>query len=210
MAEQFKNKATSRLAAAITADQTTITVDSATGFPTEGNFRIIVANQEIMTVTAVSGTTFTVTRASEECAGVQVAKAATKYASVAHVLTVGSLQQGVAEWQSTDDISVITGDTTITAAMSGNVFTNEGAAGQIVFTLPAAAAGLNYTFYVYENKNLRVQTATGDQIKSGKFISIVTGHVEADEVGSLIDIIAVNSSLWVVRSMVSAWRLETS
>lgn len=96
MAEQFSNKATTTLNGAIDNSQTSITVTSATGFPTSGDFRIVVPAEgantdEIMTVTAVSGTTWTVTRASEEIAGVQTASAHSSGATVSHVLTAGGL-----------------------------------------------------------------------------------------------------------------------
>lgn len=64
MAEQIANSAQSTLAAGITNSQSTLVVQSAAGFPTLGNFRLQV-DAEIMLVTAVSSTTFTITRAVE-------------------------------------------------------------------------------------------------------------------------------------------------
>src|SRR5262249_5310784 len=79
--ERFANNVASPLAAALTAGATTLTVLSVTGpmgsFPTLGQFRVVVDN-EVMLVTAVSGTTFTVTRgyegttAAAHAAGVEV------------------------------------------------------------------------------------------------------------------------------------------
>lgn len=96
MSEQFTNKAETTLNGAINNSVTSLVVTSATGFPTTGDFRIIVspdtANEEIMTVTAVSGTTFTVTRASEAVAGTQTAQSHSNGATIAHVLTAGALQ----------------------------------------------------------------------------------------------------------------------
>lgn len=96
MAEQFTNKAQTTLNGGINNSTTSIVVTSATGFPSAGNFRIIVKAEgantdEIMTVTAVSGTTYTVTRASEAVAGVQAASAHASGAIVKHVLTAASL-----------------------------------------------------------------------------------------------------------------------
>lgn len=94
MPEQFTNRAQTTLNGAINNSVTSLTVTSASGFPTSGNFRIVVdprtATEEIMTVTDVSGTTFTVIRASESIAGVQTAFSHSDGAIVAHVLTVGS------------------------------------------------------------------------------------------------------------------------
>ena len=87
--EQFANGGISSLAAAMTDTVgTSLTVKSAVGFPTVGNFRIIVGT-EIMLVTAVQGKVFTVTRGAES------STAATHSADdpVFHTLTAGSLAQ---------------------------------------------------------------------------------------------------------------------
>ena len=87
--EQFANGGISSLATAMTDTVgTSLTVKSAVGFPTVGNFRIIVGT-EIMIVTAVQGKTFTVTR------GAEGSTAATHSAddAVFHTLTAGSLAQ---------------------------------------------------------------------------------------------------------------------
>lgn len=86
--EQFANGGLSSLDAAIDSDDTSLTVKSAVGFPTIGNFRIIVES-EIMLVTDVQGKTFTVTRAQEGTS------AASHDADIAvfHTLTAGALAQ---------------------------------------------------------------------------------------------------------------------
>lgn len=87
--EQFTNNATTTLSAAITSTgATSLSVTSASGFPSVGNFRILIGS-EILKVTAVSGTTFTVVR------GVEGTSAATHLnaSAVSLVLTAGSLTQ---------------------------------------------------------------------------------------------------------------------
>ena len=64
IAEQYVNNAISTLSSSIISTDTTLTVAAATAFPTVGNFHILVDN-EIMRVTSVSGTTFTITRGVE-------------------------------------------------------------------------------------------------------------------------------------------------
>lgn len=95
MAEVFSNKATTTLNGAINNSVVTLVVTSTTGFPTTGTFRIVVdpgtATEEIMSVTAVAGTTYTVTRASEAVAGVQTAFSHADLAPIKHVLTAGAL-----------------------------------------------------------------------------------------------------------------------
>lgn len=62
--ETYANNTSSTLASGIIAGDTTLSVASATGFPTTGQFRILI-DSEILLVTAVSGTTFTVVRGVE-------------------------------------------------------------------------------------------------------------------------------------------------
>ena len=86
--ERFANGGLSSLAAGIDDDDLALTVKSATGFPTGGNFRILIES-EIMLATAVQGNVFTVTRAQEGTS------AASHDADVAvnHILTAGALAQ---------------------------------------------------------------------------------------------------------------------
>jgi hypothetical protein len=62
--ERFANKASTTLAAGIGSGDLSLTVASAALFPTSGQFRIIIEN-EILLVSAVAGTTFTVARGQE-------------------------------------------------------------------------------------------------------------------------------------------------
>ena len=92
MTERFSNQAVTTLSAAITTTTaTSCTVTDATTFPIAGNFRIKI-DGEILLVTAVVGTTFTITR------GVEGTTAATHAsgASVIHLLTKGGLEARVA------------------------------------------------------------------------------------------------------------------
>lgn len=87
MTEQFANNAATTLSAAIeSTDDTSISVTSAAGFPESGNFRILI-DDEILLVTAVDGTTWTVTRGAESTAGTTHLSGA----AVTHVLTAGAL-----------------------------------------------------------------------------------------------------------------------
>lgn len=88
MAELFANDAASTLNGAINNSVTSLVVTSAALFPTTGNFRIKI-DTELMLVTNVSGTTFTVTR------GVEGTSAASHSNGVAitHVVTSGSLDK---------------------------------------------------------------------------------------------------------------------
>jgi hypothetical protein len=97
MPEQYVNAVSTTLAAAITTiSQTSISVSSATGFPLLGNFRILVGT-ELMLVTSVSGTTWTVTRGIESTQPYTFTIGTT----VDHILTAGALDAIRADISST-------------------------------------------------------------------------------------------------------------
>ena len=85
MSEHLANNAQTTLAASILDSDTTLTVTSSSGFPSP-NFRILV-DEELMLVTGVSGTTWTVTRGVESTSAVAHDAAV----DVTCVLTAGSL-----------------------------------------------------------------------------------------------------------------------
>ena len=95
MAEMLANAASTTLTAAVTPSGTTLTVASSSTFPTTGDYAIVVdgntTNAEIMEVTAVSGNTWTVTRASEPYGGSQTAVSHASGGTVTQVLTVQGL-----------------------------------------------------------------------------------------------------------------------
>lgn len=95
--EKFANNAQTTLNGTINNSTTSVVVTSATGFPSSGNFRIRVGD-EIMLVTAVSGTTFTVTRGSESTSAVSHISGVT----VTHIITKGG-------WDARDSDNVSTG-----------------------------------------------------------------------------------------------------
>lgn len=90
--EQFANNARDSLNGSLTNVATSVVVNSATEFPTEGNFRILV-DSEIMLVTSVSGSTFTATRGVEGTTGV----AHTDGALVTQLVTDEGLRQVIAD-----------------------------------------------------------------------------------------------------------------
>lgn len=92
MTEQYVNDAETTLDASIDDTQTTLVVDSASAFPTQGNFRIRIGD-ELLLVTGVSSTTFTATRGVEGTTPASHGGGA----NVTHVLTAASLRRAVRE-----------------------------------------------------------------------------------------------------------------
>lgn len=103
--EKFTNGAYTTLATAAAAGDSTISVSSAALFPTAGNFRIAV-DRELMLVTGVSGTTFTVTRGIESTTAV----AHSYNAPVIGVITAGAINA------LKTDVSILFGDQKPTTA----------------------------------------------------------------------------------------------
>jgi fructose-1,6-bisphosphatase/inositol monophosphatase family enzyme len=89
--ERFANEISTTLVGSITNVATSLVVASSSGFPAV-NFRIRI-DDEILLVTTVAGTTWTVTRAQEGTTGAAHSNAA----SVAHILTAGGLVQALGE-----------------------------------------------------------------------------------------------------------------
>ena len=88
--EQFSNSARTTMSGAINNSQTTLVVADASSFPSVPQFRIRIDN-EIMKVTGVSGTTFTVIRAAESVAGTTLASTHADGALVQAVLSAGAI-----------------------------------------------------------------------------------------------------------------------
>jgi len=86
--EKYSNNATTTLNGTINSSVTSLVVTSAALFPTSGDFRIVI-DSEIMKVTAVSGTTFTIERGLEDT----TAASHTNGATISHIITADSLDQ---------------------------------------------------------------------------------------------------------------------
>lgn len=60
------------------------------------------------------------------------------------------------------DVVAKTADYTVVAGDNNRIFTNQGAAGAVVFTLPAIAKGLRFRFYAEASQNVTITAATAD------------------------------------------------
>lgn len=84
-------------------------------------------------------------------------------------------------------------------------FTNEGAAAQIVFNLPAAVAGLEYTFIVQDADGIQIVAAAGDTINLAGTVSAAAGNATSTTPGSSITLLAINATEWVAISALGTW-----
>lgn len=106
--EVYSNNASTTLATSINNSTTSISVASSSGFPTTGNFRILM-DQELMLVTALSGTTWTVVRGIE---GTN-AQSHTNTVAITHILTAGGLAQGISDREFVPCGTFVTTDTVV-------------------------------------------------------------------------------------------------
>lgn len=109
--EQTKTLATTTLNGSIDGSQTTLVVTSASSFPTSGTFSLMI-DSEIMKVTGVSGTTFTVVRGQEGTSGASHTNGAT----LVSPLTARALEALRAEFVTTGSF------TSFTQARSGRIY----------------------------------------------------------------------------------------
>lgn len=98
----------------------------------------------------------------------------------------------------------------LTAAERFKILTNEGSGAQNFHTLPAAAAGLEFSFVVQDPDGIRITAAAADTIRLGGTVSIAAGFVESLIVGSAITLECINATEWVALGFPGTWEVETS
>ena len=99
-----------------------------------------------------------------------------------------------------------TGNYTLTTADSRKTFSNSGASGTVVFTLPTWAAGLEYRLFVAAAQTLSIKGASSDQIYLGASLSTATtGDVNSNTVGSVLTLEATVSGKWAVSATTGTW-----
>lgn len=138
---------------------------------------------------------------------VTVAKLATTLDLSSNVLTFPAGQVG--NFKRT--VTVDTDGATLTASDSGKIITNTGAGAAATFVLPAAAAGLEFIFFVNAAYELRIDPAgsetialpsSGAQSAAGKYIS-------ADAVGEWVHIVAIGTGAWQRLGYAGTWTAES-
>lgn len=98
-----------------------------------------------------------------------------------------------------------TTDDTLTSAESGSVHTNEGAAGIVNLTLPAAAAGLHFYIQSRVAFGFRVKVGAGDSIEVAG--SAGTTQASTSTAFLTLHLICINVTEWVAQSVVGTWSI---
>lgn len=96
-------------------------------------------------------------------------------------------------------------DYTIPAIKSGMLFTNTGAAGEIIYTLPSAIVGLCQDFSVEVAQYLRIKAAAGDFISFMGDNSAVAGFWRCNQEGAFIRMEARTTAEWRITHMLGGW-----
>ena len=135
-----------------------------------------------------------------------------------HKMTLEELINAIFLNIDTDDISnglsnpitIKTSAYSVLAADSNDTFTTEGTSELIVFTLPTAVAGYKYTFVVQDNDGLKIKAAAGDTIRLANLVTIAEGYITSNVVGSVVTILSINATEWIVIHSLGDWDVETS
>lgn len=98
---------------------------------------------------------------------------------------------------------------TLTASDTGKVYTNEGASAQIVFNLPTAAVGLNFTFVTQDADGIQIVAASGDTIRIAASATPAAGNISNTTIGNTVQLVAINATEWIATYYVGTWTVSS-
>lgn len=98
-----------------------------------------------------------------------------------------------------------TGNYTVLTTDTNKHFDNTGAGGEVDFTLPAAASGLQYCFAVTAAQTLKVIANTGDKIAIGTSNSAASGNISNNAVYGSVCLEAHGTGQWFATSHEGTW-----
>ncbi len=102
-----------------------------------------------------------------------------------------------------------TSDYTAVAIKSGMLYTNTGATGEVIVTLPSAVAGLCQDFSVEAAQYLRVKAAAGDIISYLGDNSAAAGYWRSNVEGAQLRVECRNTTEWRITYMLGAWTKDS-
>lgn len=105
-------------------------------------------------------------------------------------------------------VEVKTTNFTQVATDSFKVRSNEGATALQVNTLPAAAAGLTYTYVVQDADGIEVLAVGDDTIRIAGSVTGAAGNIQATTIGNTVTLCAINSTEWVALSHEGSWTVS--
>jgi hypothetical protein len=99
------------------------------------------------------------------------------------------------------DVVAKTADYTVLEADNGTIFTNQGAAGAVNFTLPTIAKGLRYRFFVEANQNLTITSVVADTLVvfNDAAADSIAYSTASEKIGGGLEVIAnADATKWLV------------
>ena len=72
-------------------------------------------------------------------------------------------------------------------------------------TLPTAAAGLHYYFYVDVAQQLTVQASGSDTIRNAGTVSAAAGNIYSSTIGSTLHLFSPKATVWIVDRLTGTW-----
>lgn len=101
----------------------------------------------------------------------------------------------------------VTASAPILAGATGNTYSNNGAGGSVVLTLPASSVGIGFSMYVAAAQNFEFLAVGADIIKNGGDAGGASGNIKSSTVGNYINIQCLVAGIWSVTNMVGDWTL---
>lgn len=106
-------------------------------------------------------------------------------------------------------VQAVTSNTTLTAAQSGRLVHNTGAAGAVTVSLPAApAVGTFYRFGVGVAQELRIDPANGDSVVINGAVQTAGKYITADDEAESCELVYIGSNRWLARHVTGTWTVE--
>ena len=96
----------------------------------------------------------------------------------------------------------------LTVGESRTLLTNEGVTAENYHTLPLAAAGLTFTFYVQDTDGIRITANTADTIRVAAGVSAGAGFVRCATAGAVVRLTAINATEWVAEYQTGVWTVD--
>lgn len=98
--------------------------------------------------------------------------------------------------------TVYTDTHSVAASQTGGLIASLGATAALTYTLPAAAAGLDYCFYVGAAQALTIKPASGDKIDT---TAAANRKLVADAVGEYLCLAAADTTNWLPYAKAGTW-----
>lgn len=100
---------------------------------------------------------------------------------------------------------------TILTSENGTAFSNVGASGAIVLSLPAATVGLNYMFRVGVAQELRIDPNGSETISlpSSGVPGAAGKYLVADAIGETVHLVCFVAGTWSVLGFTGTWSAES-